>query len=167
MRVADVQSIFRALNEADVKYLVVGGLAVNAHGYLRVTIDADIVRRLEPGNVARAMHALEAIGYQPLVPVAASEFADPEKRRSWIQEKHMIVFQMRNPDRDSTRLDIFVAEPFPFEETYQHTFWDALHGVRVPIVPYEELVRLKTAAGRPQDMLDLQQLELIRQNRQR
>ena len=165
MRLADVELIFRALNDAEVRYLVVGGLAVNAHGYVRITVDADIVLQLQEENILRAMNALSAKGYQPLVPVAASEFADPEKRRSWITEKNMIVFQMRHPDRDSTRLDIFVAEPFDFDDAYARALWEGVHGVRSPIAPYEELVKLKQAAGRPQDLLDLQQLEIIRQKR--
>jgi len=47
MKLADVAAILRALNDADVRYLIVGGLAVIAHGYVRYTADLDIVLRLE------------------------------------------------------------------------------------------------------------------------
>ena len=60
------------------------------------------------------MKALGEIGYRPLVPVDAADFANEELRRKWITEKNMVVFQMHNPDRESTRLDIFVEEPFSF-----------------------------------------------------
>src|SRR5216110_1966366 len=95
MKLADVEAILCALNDAEVRYLIVGGLAVAAHGYVRATVDIDIVLNLERENVIRAMNALEQIGYQPLVPVKATDFADNEKRRIWQVEKHMIVFQMR------------------------------------------------------------------------
>jgi len=67
MKLADVEAIVRALNGAHVRYLIVGGLAVVAHGYPRLTVDVDIVLNLERENVLRAMRALEVIGYRPLV----------------------------------------------------------------------------------------------------
>jgi len=62
MKVDDIRTIFRALNDADVHYLIVGGLAVVAHGYVRFTQDIDLVIQLERENVLRAMNALTAIG---------------------------------------------------------------------------------------------------------
>jgi hypothetical protein len=165
MKLADVEAILRALNDANVRYLIVGGLAVIAHGYVRLTLDADIVLDLSTENVRRAMDALEAIGYRPLVPVVAAEFADEEKRRKWIEEKRMIVFQMHNPSRESTRLDIFVSEPFPFYDAYGKALWEEVARVRAPIVPYEQLIRLKRAAGRSQDLIDVEHLETIRRAR--
>ena len=65
MKVDDVRTILRALNDANVRYLIVGGLAVVAHGYVRFTQDIDLVVQLERENVLRAMNALTAIGYRP------------------------------------------------------------------------------------------------------
>jgi hypothetical protein len=104
MKLADVEASLRALNDAEVRYLIVGGLAVVAHGYVRATVDMDIVLDLESENVLRAMAALKEIGYRPLVPVDA---AGEQKRRLSRDEKHMVVFQMRHTKSESTRLDIF------------------------------------------------------------
>lgn len=51
MRLASFEAIVRALNAAKVRYLVAGGMAVNAHGYLRFTQDVDLVVALDPKNV--------------------------------------------------------------------------------------------------------------------
>ncbi len=161
MKLADVEAILRALNDADVRYLIVGGLAVVAHGYVRYTADVDIVLDLERDNALRAMKALDAIAYRPLVPVDATDFADEEKRRVWIREKNMLVFQMRNPDRESTRLDIFVKEPFAFTEEFAQAKWEEVAGIRAPVLRYDELIRLKRSSGRPQDLIDIDQLELM------
>jgi hypothetical protein len=55
MEVRSVEGIVGALNEASVQYLIVGGLAVNAHGYERLTQDVDLVIRLTPDNVVRGL----------------------------------------------------------------------------------------------------------------
>lgn len=47
MKLTSCEAIFRALNEAGVRYLLVGGLAVNAHGYLRFTKDVDLTIDIE------------------------------------------------------------------------------------------------------------------------
>ena len=92
MKVDDVRTILSALNDANVRYLIVGGLAVVAHGYVRFTQDIDLVVQLERENVLRAMSALMAIGYRPLIPVEAAQFADETLRQQWRDENGMIVF---------------------------------------------------------------------------
>ena len=73
----------------------------------------------------------------------------------------MLVFQMRNPDRESTRLDIFVNEPFVFTEEFAQAKWEEVAGIRAPILRYSELIRLKRSSGRPEDLIDIEQLELM------
>jgi len=53
MEVSSVEAIVRALNDNQVQYLIVGGLAVNAHGYVRLTRGVDLVMGLEPENARR------------------------------------------------------------------------------------------------------------------
>src|SRR5206468_12465068 len=121
MKVDDIRTIFRALNDADVHYLIVGGLAVVAHGYVRFTQDIDLVIQLERENVLRAMNALTAIGYRPLIPVDAEQFADETLRQQWRDDNGMIVFQMLIAERESTSIDIYVTESFDFDEEFEGT----------------------------------------------
>jgi predicted nucleotidyltransferase len=165
MKLADVEAILRALNDAEVRYLIVGGLAVVAHGYVRATVDMDIVLHLERANVLRAMNALDAIDYKPLVPVDGNQLADEQIRKMWQTEKNMIVFQMRNPNRESTRLDIFVEEPFSFAEEFALAKWEDVAGIPSPILRLERLLQMKRESGRPQDLADVEELKLIRENR--
>ena len=72
MKLASVEAIARALDEARVRYLVVGGLAVVMHGYSRATYDLDLVVQLDQDNVVGAFQALGTLGYRPLVPVTAA-----------------------------------------------------------------------------------------------
>jgi predicted nucleotidyltransferase len=161
MKLADVEAILRALNDAQARYLIVGGLAVIAHGYVRLTVDVDIVLNLQPDNVLRAMKALDAIGYRPLVPVKASEFADEKSRDSWRKEKNMIVFQMMNLDRPSTRLDIFLSEPFDFDREYSTAKWEDVAGIRSPVLRIETLIAMKQEAARGKDLGDAGELRKL------
>ena len=83
MEVRSIEAIFGALNAAAVKYLVVGGLAVNAYGYERLTRDLDLVIGLEPENIIRGLRALLGLGYRISIPVTPEQFADPENRKVW------------------------------------------------------------------------------------
>ncbi len=171
MKLASVATILDALNTAEVRALVVGGLAVNAHGYLRFTKDADLAVDLVPENIERAFRALATLGYQPRVPITASQFADPALRENWIREKGMKVLQFYSDAHRETPIDVFVIEPFDFEEEYQR----ALSGTvevpdRPPIVAryvaIPALIAMKQAVGRPQDLDDIQHLRWIQEEKE-
>lgn len=76
------EPIFETLNATRIRYVVVGGLAVNLHGYQRFTKDVDIVIELLPEQSARALEALRAIGYEPrlLVEIQRLLADDPDLR---------------------------------------------------------------------------------------
>ena len=93
MEVRSVEAIFSALNAADVKYLVVDGLAVNAYGYERLTRDVDLVIGLEPENIIRGLRALLGLGYRMSIPVTPEQFADPGNREAWPKEKNVTVLR--------------------------------------------------------------------------
>jgi hypothetical protein len=118
MKLGSFDTLVRALDGAGVRYLIAGGLAVNAHGYLRFTRDVDVVLQLSPKNIASAFAALEKIGYRPTVPVTAADFADPVKRAAWARDKHMTVLNFWSGSHRDTPIDVFVREPFDFEAEY-------------------------------------------------
>lgn len=171
MKLASVAMILKALNDAGVRALVVGGLAVNAHGYLRFTKDADLAVELVPDNINRAFQALAKLGYQPRVPITASQFADPAMRASWIRDKGMKVLQFASDAHRETPIDVFVIEPFNFDEEYQRAFSGMVEipeqaPVLARYVAIPALIAMKEAAGRPQDLDDIQHLRWIQEERE-
>jgi hypothetical protein len=113
-----------------------------------------LVVELERENVQRAMNALTAIGYRPLIPVDAAQFADETVRQQWRDEKGMIVFQLFNPHHESTRINIFVSEPFVFAQEFETANWHTWGELRRPVLRIEALIAMKEVAGRPQDLAD-------------
>lgn len=162
MRLASVEAIVRALAREDVRYLVVGGLAVNAHGFLRFTKDIDLVVELVPANVLRAFAALGPLGYRPNVAVTAEQFADETTRAGWIRDEGMQVLQLWSDEHPETPIDLFVAEPFDFEAEHGRALVKPLHGdLPVRFVSLATLIRMKEAVGREQDRIDVEHLRLL------
>ena len=158
MRLSSFDALVSALQEANVRYLIAGGLAVNAHGYLRFTRDVDVVVRLHPDNIARAFAALGTLGYRPVVPVSAAQFADAPTRDAWIREKGMQVLQFWSDAHRETPVDMFVQEPFDFEDEYRSSLVKPLGRTEVRFVTIPTLIRMKEAANRPQDRIDIEYL---------
>jgi hypothetical protein len=162
MRLGSFQAIVRALNGAGVRYLVAGGLAVNAHGFLRLTKDADLVIALDPRNVRATFDALATLGYRPLVPVSAEQFGDPHLRETMIRGKGMKVLQFFSDAHRQTPIDVFVIEPFDFGDEYARAVKRPLADAgEVPFVSLRTLLKMKREVARTQDLLDVEQLELI------
>ena len=162
MEVRSIEAIVKALNDAEVQYLIVGGVAVNAHGYLRYTNDLDVVIALRQSNIVRGLHALEDAGYRPRVPVTPEEFAIPENRERWRIEKGMVVFQLWSDMHRATPLDVFISEPFPFaEEQTRSPQFEIAPGLWAPFVSKETLIQMKKTAGRPQDLEDIRRLSRL------
>jgi hypothetical protein len=161
MKLGAFDSLVRALDEAGVRYLVAGGLAVNAHGYLRFTRDIDLVLELTPANILPAFGALQGIGYRPLVPVTAAEFADAAKRAEWIREKGMTVLNFWSDRHKETPVDVFVTEPFAFDEEFSRALVKPLRSIAVRFVSIPTLIAMKELAGRPQDKIDIEYLRKI------
>ena len=160
MESRSVESIFRALNEAKVRYLVVGGLAVVAHGYARMTADIDLVIGLERDNILKGLGALHDVGYRMAVPVTPAQFADADQRERWQREKGMLVLKMWSDVHRRTPIDIFVYEPFDMDEEWQRAWrvnW--ADDLTVPVVSVETLLKMKRSAGRPQDLADIAALQ--------
>jgi len=162
MKLAGLETLVRALNQGEVRYLIVGGVAVNSHGYGRNTYDIDLVIQLEKNNIEKGFAALASAGWYPSIPVGSNEFADKETRESWIRDKGMIVLKMWSDLHAETPVDIFVREPFDFDSEYALALWQELaENLRVPILRIETLLQMKREAARPKDLADLDELNLL------
>lgn len=162
MKLSSFEAIVGALQDAKVRYLIAGGLAVNAHGYLRLTRDVDLVIKLDADNVSAAFAALATIGYRPLVPVTAAQFADRAQRERWISEKGMTDLNFFSDLHRETALDVFVTEPFDFErETVMSLRAELSPELFVPFVSIPTLIAMKEVANRPRDLDDIQHLRWI------
>ena len=162
MEVRSVEAVVRALNEAGARYLIVGGVAVNVHGYVRLTMDLDLVIQLRPENIVTAWEAMEKIGYRARIPVGAKDFANEKKREQWRREKGMLVLQFWSDEHRRTQVDVFVREPFDFDREHATApHHEIAPGVIARVVGWDTLIQMKKEAGRLKDLADLEMLEKI------
>jgi hypothetical protein len=155
------EPLFAALNAADVRYVVVGGVAVVLHGFARLTGDVDLAVDLQPQEARRAVDALLDFGLRPRLPVNAREFADTATRTGWIREKGMRVFTFVDPSNPLLLVDCFAEDVVPFAVLWQNAVVLPLTSTTVRVASISDLIDLKRRAGRPQDALDIEALEAI------
>ena len=163
MEKRSIEAIIGALNAVNVRYLVAGGLAVVAHGYVRFTADLDLILDLDPANLRQATAALGRLGYRPRAPVGLEEFAEPAKRAQWVREKGLTVFSLFSAEHPATEVDLFVESPFDFEQAYRASArMEVAPGISATFIGLPDLLYLKQQAGRAQDLLDIDKLKALR-----
>jgi hypothetical protein len=137
-------------------------LAVNAHGYERLTVDLDLVIGLSKDNIIRGLRALESIDFHMSIPVTPEQFADPELRRQWQEEKGMVVLKLWSDQHRRTPVDVFIYEPFDFQKEYLAARWQTVWGEhKAPVISYATLLKMKETAGRAKDLLDIDALRKL------
>jgi len=158
----EIESLLTELSGVGVRYLIVGGVAVVLHGYLRATADLDLVLDLDPQGLSNAVDLLDRLGFRPRAPVPIRAFADEAERRRWVTEKNLQVFSLWHSKMPGFEVDLFVEPPFDFAEAYARAAWAPLGSQNVPVAAIEDLIAMKRRAGRPRDQEDIEALIALR-----
>ncbi len=155
--------IFEELNKSGVKYLVIGGIAVNLHGYDRLTGDIDIMMSFSPENVDKFVSFAENLGFKSKTPVSIKDLADGDKRRMWIEEKNAKVFTIYNPKNMLESIDVMIMEYIDFEKAFKKAVFAQAGDLKIPLVSIDDLIKLKEIAGRERDISDIRALQVIKE----
>jgi transcriptional regulator with XRE-family HTH domain len=155
--ILDPRAMFRVLADHDVEYLVVGGFAVQTHGFIRPTVDLDIIARPDLGNLSRLGEALVSMGARVFGTAEPVNVTDPHLLR-----RAALVALMT----DHGRLDVLnVAAtsgiPADYEVLRGRATEVTLDGIELAIVGLDDLIRMKKAAGREQDRADIRALAAL------
>ncbi|HEX7279742.1 MAG TPA: hypothetical protein VF255_08985 [Solirubrobacterales bacterium] len=156
----DIQTILRELVEGGVEFLLIGGVAVGYHGHIRSTKDVDVVPDPDPENLGRLAKVLRDLGAQVegADEFEAGEIPDPldpgalELGGNWVLATRL------------GRLDVmqWIGEGPLWPQLSPAAIEDQIAGLSLKIVSFEDLVKLKELAGRPEDLADLQKLREAR-----
>jgi predicted nucleotidyltransferase len=155
-----IEGILEALVEADVEFLLIGGIAVGFHGYVRATQDVDVVPAPNAENLARLSKVLTALEAEV---EGADEFAEGELPDpldpavlalggNWVLRTKLGRFDVMQ----------WIGDDALWERLSPGAVSTQIGDLSVRIVGYEDLVALKREAGRPEDQADLRRLSQAR-----
>jgi len=156
----DISGILAELNREGVEFLVIGGVAVGFHGYVRATKDVDIVPAPDSENLERLARLLKRLDAQI---EGADEFEDGELPDpldpdalalggNWVLRTRLGRFDIMQ----------WIGDEALWEKLAPGALDTEVDGLSIKVVSYEDLVALKEMAGRPEDLTDLQRLRQAR-----
>jgi hypothetical protein len=136
----DYQELLQSFASHNVRFLIVGGYALAAHGHPRYTKDLDIWVWTDPSNAERIVKSLEGFGFDGLG-LTALDFQEPD-----------VVVQL---GREPLRVDILTfATGLDFVTAYENRIMVSIGNLEVPFVSIGDLRTNKLATGRLRDIAD-------------
>ncbi len=153
------EKILEELNRHNVKYLIVGGIAVNLHGFYRSTLDLDIILLLSDSNLGKFVKVIRKLGLVPRAPVKIEDFANAALRKIWIKNKNMKAFTLYDPDFQRKYLDVVIDHPLDFQQAFKRKKVFKDRGLSVPVIAVSDLLRMKKSADRMRDVIDIMGLK--------
>jgi hypothetical protein len=140
-------SLLAAFLAAHVEYAVVGGLAVNAYGYVRATNDLDIFIRPTEENARAAFAALRSLG-TPLEGLEPTDLLNDEENLRF------------GPIQNHIDILASIGE-MSFDQVWRNKVETEIHGLRIPFISKADLIENKRQTGRLRDLADIEELSRI------
>ena len=141
---ATFSDVFELLESANVRYVVVSGVAVVLHGHVRPLADLDLVVGGAPGEQDRAVQALMLGGFVPSLPVPLA-----------------MLTVLRMFDQSAREVDLFRNYHIPFAELWANSKAIAIGAGTARVAALEHVLRAKRTQGRPHDLEDIAALTLL------
>lgn len=147
----DVLSFLSLLNEHRVEYMIIGGAAVNIHGFSRSTGDMDIWFNPTQENFGRLLKAIQKFGF---------EVPDEFQKLDYIRSRGLIRLPL---EKFYIECLADVGEKFQFEELYPRCEVTAIdENLKLRVIGYTDLIKLKLSVHRVKDLEDVKNLERVR-----
>ena len=144
-----------ALGAAGVRYALVGGYAVALHGAVRGTVDVDIILAWNVRTLRAAEQALQDLGLVSRLPIHADDVF--RFRDEYIRNRNLIAWNFYNPKDLTERLDIIITMDLKGKKVRSVRTADG----PVRVLARADLVAMKRAGGRAQDLADVEALEKL------
>lgn len=144
------ESVLAALSRAEVRYLVVGGVACVLNGFVRTTEDVDLLVDAEPENLRRLLQVLGGIGEGHARELSVEDFTDEEGAVQLVEDFPIDIFVRMGGRRYKDML--------PYAKRSERD-------PPIPFVGAEGLILLKSGSPRPQDQVDIEALRNLRDSK--
>jgi len=156
------EEVLREFQKQKVRYVLVGGIALNLLGGCRNTLDMDIFVKMSENNLKKIINILKDKGYRAKQPVDPMMLADKKIREDWIKNKHMKAFNFYKSDNSYEEVDIVIDSVVDFETAYKNSRKIKAGRLTLPVVSPDDLIKMKKKAGREKDLLDIKEIKIIK-----
>ena len=149
MRLSD---LVNSLKEEKINYLIVGGYAVNFHGYSRNTVDIDLVIKWNLKNlkkIEKLLNNMDLVSRLPIDAEAIYHFRD-----EYINNRNLIAWNFYNESNPTVQVDIMISHDI--SEFKSEKF--IASGVEYKVISKDDLIKMKKESGRDKDLLDIKEL---------
>ena len=141
----DFRDFLRALNEHEVEYILVGGMAVILHGYVRTTGDMDIWIKKSKENYKKLVLAFREFG-MPVLDLTEESFLD-DKLNVWGFGRKPVLIEILSE-----------VKGLDFDEAFKIALYHIEDNIKIRFLHLNSLIESKKAAGRYRDLDDIDQL---------
>lgn len=159
----DFRQLLNTLSDAGCEFVIVGGVAAMLHGGNRVTFDLDVVPKLDGEGWRRVLETLWKMGARPRIPESLDAICEPQNIARWVAEKGMLALNMRSAD-GNVEVDFLVGASGDYERLRKNAIGVKINRRTFYVASIDDLIAMKRKANRPQDLLDIEQLEAIKRN---
>ena len=157
--------VLQTLSQEGIDFIIVGGVAARLHGSTRLTQDLDIVPRLEAESWKKLIDVISQLNTRPRIPESLERIADVSNIRKWMVEKNMLAVSFRSPRAD-VEIDLLISESDRFDELFSRASTVTFDGQIFHVASIDDLIDMKTKAGRDRDLYDIEILKAIKAHRE-
>ena len=144
--------LVKALKKDKINYMIVGGYAVNFHGYSRNTVDIDLIIKFTLTNLKKIEALLQKMGMISRLPIDAISVY--KFRDEYINNRNLIAWNFYNIDDPTDQVDILIKHDI--EDFKSEKF--KVDQLEIKVISKKDLLAMKKNAGREKDLLDIKEL---------
>lgn len=152
------REIFEQLNAKHIHYLVVGGVAVNLHGYSRFTGDVDVVLALDHANLDAMGKLMDEMKFTQRLPIDIRELSDAKRVQKFLEEKGMTAYTYIDPHQPQFSIDILASASLDFDQFDTRKVLIEMGELSIPVISIDDLIGMKKMANRQKDIFDIEAL---------
>lgn len=147
-----LSTLVNNLKKEKINYMIVGGYAVNFHGYSRNTVDIDLVIKLTLANLKKIEKMLNAMGMVSKLPVEASSVFN--FREEYIKNRNMMAWNFYNKEDPTDQLGILITHDISDFKSEKFRVGE----LEFKVISKDDLIAMKKESGREKDLLDIKEL---------
>jgi len=148
----NLKELVKALKNEKINYMIVGGYAVNFHGYSRNTVDIDLVIKFTLSNLKKIevlLNKMDMVSRLPIDAVSVYKFRD-----EYIKNRNLIAWNFYNENDPTEQVDILITHDVSDFKSEKFRVGQ----LECKVISKDDLIKMKKKSGREKDLLDIKEL---------